>query len=212
MPSHNSGRAAERSPVTVSITRNVNPLRAADATLWMQSGVSIASRWPGYLGSGWMRSSSRSDEWYMLYRFADSASLGAWESSSSRKQWLAQGEGLVEERRVEKVTGLEGWFESSRESPNLATGTTVSPLRPPRWKQTVSVWLAFFPVSLAFALLVESFWPAWGEMWTAPRVFVTTTILTPLMTVWILPIITRVLQPWLTTGRGSLRVTARQKA
>ena len=114
MTSANEGQSS--SSVTVSITRKVDPLRVNEVTAWIQSGVNLASRWPGFLGSGWIRSSLRTDEWYMLYRFEDPSSLSAWEGSSCRQSWLDQGAGLVEERRVEKLTGIEGWFDSSPQS------------------------------------------------------------------------------------------------
>lgn len=189
-----STKDVQSSSVTVSVTRKVDPLRADDVTAWIQSGVNLASRWPGFLGSGWIRSSTRGDEWYMLYRFADSSCLSEWESSSSRKGWLDQGVGLIEERSVEKLTGIEGWFDSI---PQSDKGLPSPPPRPARWKQAVSVWLAFFPVSLIFALLVEALYPAWSGLWTTARVLVTTTILTPIMTVWVLPVVTRLLQSWL---------------
>lgn len=192
MTSANEGQSS--SSVTVSITRKVDPLRVNEVTAWIQSGVNLASRWPGFLGSGWIRSSLRTDEWYMLYRFEDPSSLSAWEGSSCRQSWLDQGAGLVEERRVEKLTGIEGWFDSS---PQSHEASVSPPQRPARWKQAVSVWLAFFPVSLIFALLIEGLYPAWGGLWTTARVFVTTTILTPIMTVWVLPVVTRLLRSWL---------------
>ncbi|WP_457967312.1 antibiotic biosynthesis monooxygenase [Arthrobacter sp. D1-29] len=188
------------SSVTVSVTRKVDPARTDEVTAWVQSGVSLASRWPGFLGSGWIRSSRRSDEWYMLYRFADPFALSAWESSSTRKGWLDQGNGLVEERRVEKLTGIEGWFDSTQSRELLSS----PPPRPARWKQAVSVWLAFFPVSLVFALLMEAVYPAWGGLWTTARVFVTTTVLTPIMTVWVLPVVTRLLRSWLIPDNASV--------
>lgn len=189
-----STHEVQSSSVTVSVTRKIDPLRADEVTAWIQSGVNLASRWPGFLGSGWVRSSTRRDEWYVLYRFADPSSLSAWEGSSSRKGWLDQGDGLIEEGRVEKLTGIEGWFDSI---PQPDSGRSVPPSRPVRWKQAVSVWLAFFPVSLIFALVIESLYPEWSGLWTAARVFVTTTILTPIMTVWVLPVVTRLLRSWL---------------
>ena len=47
----------------------------------------------------------------------------------------------------------------------------------------MSLWLAFFPVSLIFGLLIEAIFPDWSEFGTITKVFLTTTILTPVMTV-----------------------------
>lgn len=107
---------------------------------------------------------------------------------------------MVEERRIEKYTGMEGWFDSFPQSEEALASRAP---QPPRWKQAVSVWLAFFPVSLIFALLVEAVYPTWSGLWTAARVLVTTTVLTPVMTVWVLPVVTRLLRSWLTSEQVS---------
>ncbi|MEJ1193119.1 antibiotic biosynthesis monooxygenase [Pseudarthrobacter sp. CCNWLW207] len=143
----------------------------------------------------------------MIYRFVNHASLVAWETSSARRRCLAQGEDLVEERRVEKLTEVEGWFDSAQKTQQVRDGLASQAPRPPRWKQTVSVWLAFFPVSLIFGLLIEAIFPDWSEFGTITKVFLTTTILTPVMTVWVLPLITRILQSWLTAAVGKENTT-----
>ena len=46
-------------PITVSIRREVDPDRVAEATVWAQTGVNLANRYPGFLGSGWVRAGDR---------------------------------------------------------------------------------------------------------------------------------------------------------
>ncbi|MBC7723935.1 MAG: antibiotic biosynthesis monooxygenase [Burkholderiaceae bacterium] len=190
-------------PVTVSITRSVDPDRVAEVTGWVQTGVNLANTWPGFLGSGWVRASAHSREWHMLYRFADAATLDAWENSAQRAGWLEGGRGLVEERIVHKRTGIEGWFDVPTTTTEIqaVNPDVIEVVRPPRWKQAVSIWLGFFPVNLAFTLLVVAFVPGWGDLWTLAKVFITTAVLTPLMAYWVLPFVTRLLQPWLTAPR-----------
>jgi len=67
-------------PVTVSITRHVDPAHADEMLAWIRAGSALATRFEGFLGSGWVRSGTTSDTWHMLYRFADDASLAAWEA------------------------------------------------------------------------------------------------------------------------------------
>ena len=98
-------------PVTVSIVRHVAPEHAAQMVAWVRAGSSLAERFDGFLGTGWVRPSSGSDEWHMLYRFADQAALETWESSPQRAWWLGSAQGLVGESRVERRTGIEGWFD-----------------------------------------------------------------------------------------------------
>ncbi len=203
-------------PVTVSITRIVQPERIPEATRWVQAGVNLANRYPGFLGSGWVRAHGRSVEWHMLYRFSEPVLLDAWENSDERQQWLARGRDLVVESRVEKRTGIEGWFDapgagagagagagsgSRGETEGAGAAGTPPASVPPRWKQAVSIWAGFFPVNLAFNLLASAIFPVWAHVPILPKVFVTTVILTPIMAYWVLPLATRILRPWLTAPR-----------
>ena len=189
-------------PVTVSITRSVDPDRVAEVTHWVQTGVNLANTWPGFLGSGWVRATASSTEWHMLYRFANAELLDEWETSEERARWLEAGRGMVEERVVNRRTGIEGWFDVPATTTQLdvvagGPATKIPLVRPPRWKQATSIWLGFFPVNLVFTLLVTAFVPGWGDVPTAVKVLITTSILTPLMAYWVLPFVTRILHPWL---------------
>jgi antibiotic biosynthesis monooxygenase (ABM) superfamily enzyme len=182
-------------PVTVSIHRVVSPERVPDVTAWVQEGVQLANRWDGFLGSGWIRGAEGSSDWYMLYRFADAERLEAWERSPERTQWLARGVGLVEERRVERRTGIENWFDAPTRL-DEQSGPPLLPA-PPRWKQSVAIWLGFFPVNLAFTALMGWLVPAFGELDVVLRVLITTAVLTPVMSFWVLPWVTARLAGWL---------------
>jgi antibiotic biosynthesis monooxygenase (ABM) superfamily enzyme len=181
-----------RLPVTVSITRRVDHTRLPEVTRWVQSGVNLANSYEGFLGSGWVRAHADSDEWHMLYRFADVPTLETWESSDDRADWLYEGRELVEVARVERRTGIEGWFDEPQAG-------VASP--PPRWKQAVTIWLGFFPLSLAFTYIATYLIPGWHQLWPLATVLLTTLCLTPTMTYVLLPFVTRLLQPWLQRPR-----------
>jgi antibiotic biosynthesis monooxygenase (ABM) superfamily enzyme len=179
-------------PVTVSIVRHVEPEHAAQMVAWVRAGSSLAERFTGFLGTGWVRPSPGSDQWHMLYRFADHASLEAWESSPQRAWWLASAQGLVGESRVERRTGIEGWFDepASRDVEDLRPAVAA----PPRWKQGTVIWLTFFPLSLALGLLLQ----ATGlELGIVLRTLVTTLVATPIMIYGLLPWMTRRFAWWL---------------
>jgi hypothetical protein len=179
--------------VTVSITRTVDPARFTEASEWVQYGINLAHRYPGFLGSGWVRGSEDSATWNMLYRFSNPGSLEAWENSDERTEWLEAGTDLVLDAQVEKRTGIEGWFDTLQPAPHGAP--VLQP--PPRWKQAISIWLGFFPINLAFTLLIPALMPGWDSLATPLRVLLTTLALTPLMAYFVLPWITRMLRPWL---------------
>jgi uncharacterized protein len=169
-------------PVTVSITRHVDPDLADEMVSWIRAGATLAEQSPGFLGAGWIRPGVDSDVWQVLYRFADDGSLGAWESSERRRSWLWDAEqlGLVESL-VERRTGIEGWFDRA-------------PSAPPRWKQACVIWLAFFPLSLVMSYVFVALAP---DLAIPARVLLTTLVMTPLMTWVVLPRLTRWLGGWL---------------
>ena len=179
-------------PVTVSITRHVEPAHAEQMTAWIHAGGELAERFPGFLGAGWVRPSAESDEWHCLYRFDSSESLATWEASSQRAWWLGSAQGLVGEIQRERRTGIEGWFDEPQQ--HDVEDLRPQPTPPPRWKQAVMIWFAFFPLSLATGALMA--WLAPGLALT-PRVLVTTIAMTPVMTYLVLPQLTRRMEWWL---------------
>jgi len=200
-------------PITVSIRREVDPTHISEATAWVQTGVNLANKYPGFLGSGWVRAGERSQVWHMLYRFASEETLDAWEHSPERSWWLSVGEGFVRSERSRRRTGIEGWFDEPATGSVPVTDAAAAaaaagggggegglPAAPPRWKQAVTIWLGFFPVNLLFAYLVAPV-PGWGELPIWVRVLATTLVLTPIMTYWVLPFVTRTLRGWLASTR-----------
>ncbi|WP_067504166.1 antibiotic biosynthesis monooxygenase [Actinoplanes sp. TFC3] len=178
--------------VTVAITRRADPSRNAEMLAWVRAGAALAEHFPGFLGVGWMRPQLGSIDWHMLYRFADAAALHSWEESAQRQWWLSSAQGMVEHTRVERRTGIEGWFDPPRE--HSIDDLTVAPAPPPRWKQAVTIWIGFFPLSLLAAVTIGSLL---ADVNVVVRTLATTICLTPLMTYLVLPRVTQALQWWL---------------
>ena len=178
-------------PVTVSVTRHVDPSRSNEMLAWVQAGTSLAEKFDGFLGSGWVRPSEDSADWHMLYRFADVHSLAAWEASPQRAWWIEAAQGRIEATRVERRTGIEGWFDE----PATVESMSAPPAAPPRWKQMVIIFMGFFPLSLAINYVMAH--TPLGD-WPLPvRVFVSIVVMTPVMTYALLPWITRRMSWWL---------------
>ena len=187
-------------PVTVSITRHVAPSRVDEMVAWVRAGSALAERFPGFLGTGWVRPGGGSDERHMLYRFDSAESLGAWEASDQRAWWLGSAQGLVGESLRERRTGIEGWFDQPIE--HDVEDLRPRPAAPPRWKQAVMIWTAFFPLSLLTGLLLRDVAPGLAIL---PRVLLTTVVMTPVMTYVVLPQLTRRLDWWLHGRRAPWR-------
>lgn len=180
------------SPITISITRTVDPARAKEVAAWARAGQDLLSASPGYLGSGWVRSDPGSPEWHMLFRFQDAESLDAWQRSPERAWWVASASGLVADEIEVRRTGIEGWFDEPAEVQVIRD--SPAPTAPPRWKQMVSIFLVFYPLSLggnAMLGMLIGDWPLWA------RVLCLVLLVTPIMTYIALPLVTRALRPWL---------------
>jgi len=157
---------------------------------WVRAGTTLAEQFEGFLGSGWVRPSPDSPEWHMLYRFADGESLALWEASPQRAWWLEAAQGRIEATRVERRTGIEGWFDE----PATVETDVAAPPAPPRWKQMVTIFLVFFPLSLASNWVVGQTIDHWPLV---ARVLASVVVMTPLMTYVLLPWITRRMARWL---------------
>ena len=182
-------------PVTVSVTRHVDPSLEDQMLAWLRAGSELAERFEGFLGSGWVRPSPESTEWHMLYRFADAADLEVWMTSGQRRWWLDSAQGFVDEERLERRTGIEGWFDEPSQVDVEDLRPAAAP--PPRWKQMLAIFIVFLPLSLVMNLLGARYAP---DVWLPLRVLVTVCLMTPLMTYVLLPWITRLLGPWLNRG------------
>lgn len=179
-------------PVTVSITRHVAAGHTDVMLAWIRAGGALAARFPGFLGTGWVRPGQESQEWHMLYRFADERSLARWEASPQRQWWLGAAQGIVGESRVERRTGIEGWFDEpvAHDVVDLRPGQPA----PPRWKQACVIFLVFFPLSV----LVNAVSARWlGALWLPLRVLAGVLVMTPVMTYLALPWITHRMEWWL---------------
>ena len=181
-------------PVTVSITRHIDPAHTAEMVAWVEAGTSLAQRFDGFLGAGWVRPSEGSDAWHMLYRFASPDHLAAWEASSQRAWWLAAAQGRIEASREERRTGIEGWFDEPRSVETIEGAAPEPSAAPPRWKQAVVIFLVFYPLSVVVNWLAGEY--AAGVPLPL-RVLLSVLVMTPVMTYLALPWITRRLQWWL---------------
>ncbi|WP_397449741.1 antibiotic biosynthesis monooxygenase [Pseudomonas sp. NA-150] len=169
------------SPVTLMVARRVAQGRYQELIAWLREGEQLATDFPGYLGSGVLAPPPGDDEFQIIFRFADEHTLHAWEHSVSRSTWLVRGSGLFAQPSEHRVSGIDGWFGAAGH-------------RPPRWKQAVAIWLAFFPVSLLFNFLLG---PLLSELNLLTRVLLSTLALTPLMVFLFIPLSTHLLAAWL---------------
>ncbi|MBR8653281.1 antibiotic biosynthesis monooxygenase [Achromobacter sp. Marseille-Q0513] len=174
-------RSASSAPVTLLVTRHIQPERYGDFLAWMRQGEILAAGFPGFLGSGVLQPPAGGDQYQIVLRFDGEASLDRWERSLPRRMWLERGAALVRGSEVRRARGMDGWFGQG-------------PSAPPRWKQAVSIWLAYFPLLLMFSALLGERLAALPTFW---RALLTSVALTPVMVYACIPLATRLLRRWL---------------
>lgn len=176
-------------PVTVVITWNVVPGREAVFEEWAHGVTEAGRRYPGHLGSNWLRLGRNSSRYRTVIKFADDASLRGWMDSEERRDWLRRVEGYTR-RSEEHLTGMEIWF---------TLPGSVGPV-PPRWKMFLVTVICSYAVSLIVNLVLHDVLYA---VPLAVRVLISTVILVGALTWPILPNVTRLLRRFL-YPRGEL--------
>ena len=71
--------SAVSAPVTMLVTRHIAPERYSDFLSWMRQGEILAAGFPGFLGSGVLQPPEGGDQYQIVLRFTDEASLNRWE-------------------------------------------------------------------------------------------------------------------------------------
>jgi len=173
-------------PVTVLVTRCPKPGMEKEFEDYVSGITEAAMRWPGHKGTTIFRPSSARDRSYqIIFKFDRESQLKDWESSAERASWRGLAEKVSEPPERKVVTGLEGWFSLPARPLNVP---------PPRYKMTVIIWLGILGLSAATQYLVG---PRIKHLPLMARVVVTTTIVVPLMTMVIMPLLTRLFAWWL---------------
>ena len=167
-------------PVTVTVARVVRPAQQEAFERWAEDVQQLVATFPGHLGSSLLRPGPGSDEFHLVYRFADDESLAEWERSPERAQALDRVSRLVEDSRTARAVGLESFF--------------AVPARPgPAWRSwllTVAVVLLF---TSSFQLVAVPFvggWP-WPLRLLLSAVYVVSGLRV------LMPRLSRWLGPWL---------------
>lgn len=168
-------------PVTMLVTRHIAADRYGDFLAWLRQGEILAAGFPGFLGSGVLQPPEGGDQYQIVLRFHDAASLARWEHSLPRRMWLERGADLVRASRVHRASGMDTWFGPAH-------------IAPPRWKQAVSIWVAYFPMLLLFSTLLDTQLSSLPLFW---RVLVTTLCMTPVLSFLCMPLVTRLFKRWL---------------
>jgi len=168
--------------VTEVISRNINAGHERDYDDWVRRFMISERQFPGYLGTtviapGGNVSSMR----YIINRFANQASLDAWENSEESLKLLEE---VSKYSTKQRVTGMETWLSL----PNLKTIGA-----PPRWKMAIVSFIGAYSISLLAQHILG--------LYLAQSPLLTNTLMTIILvlglTYFAMPLLSRLLRRWL---------------
>ena len=172
-------------PVSVVVSRRVAPDQGAAFEAALRELLDLAASQPGHRAGEVLRGQSASDgrDYHIVYRFADDASLRAWEAVPARRALVERIDKLAGEAGRRRLTGLEAWFD-------LPPGQAP----PPRHRMALLTWVGIWPlVSLALWAVA----PRLGSLPFLARTAFITALTVLAMTYVVMPRLARFAAPWL---------------
>jgi antibiotic biosynthesis monooxygenase (ABM) superfamily enzyme len=175
------------SPVTITIRRRVRAGREHAFEEALREFIPRALRHPGHLGAQVLRPMPGvSTPWLVVIKFQSKGHYDDFRTCAEYAQWTAQLRDLLEEEPVyEEQSGLESWF--------VLPGDTSLPVLP-RWKMALVTWLG---VSVAVIGLQQLLGPLLSEWPYLVGALFFNALVVSLLTWGIMPLLTRLLRPWL---------------
>jgi uncharacterized protein len=186
-------------PVTVIVKRIAKKDKIREFEEWLSGISKEVSRQEGSMGIDIIRpspngSSKSKSEYIVIFRFNSYENLEKWEKSPIRNEWLQKSRKLAEpDYDVQKMTGLEYWFTPYFKDES----SPLIPLQPPPRYKMVIVTIPVISILLLTLVPQIHFLT---EMLSIPfpiRLVIALTITVLLMTYVIMPLLTKLLKPWL---------------
>jgi uncharacterized protein len=182
MDKGNRGSKQFSKEFTEVISRNIAAGHEKDYDDWLQRFMTIERQFRGYLGTTIIApGDDNSSVRYVINRFADQASLDAWENSEVALSLLEE---VNKYSTRQRVTGLETWFTL----PDLKTISA-----PPKWKMAIVSFIGAYSISLV-AYYVLSIYIGQQPLLTN---LLMTVILVIGLTYFAMPLLSRLLRRWL---------------
>lgn len=170
--------------IHVAITRRVRPGREAEFANALREFLGASFGHESVHGASMLTPPPDSDsrEYGILRTFASEAQRDAFYSSALFQEWEARARAMTEgEPEYRELHGLEAFFRSPH-------------LPPPRWKMAVATFLGVFPVAMVLNLTLGPVIRSWHFV-LGSAVFNACVVIC--LTWLVMPLVTRLLHPWL---------------
>ncbi|MCF2533404.1 antibiotic biosynthesis monooxygenase [Yinghuangia soli] len=189
-----------RRSTTLVVARYARPGAEADFEHALEALTAAAREFDGHDGATLIRPSEETGGRYLvIFHFVDEPTQDAWMNSHRRAELLAEADRHSNEQPhvISDDPGSDLWLTLP---PPADAGGKPKPGVPPRWKAAISVWLGLFPLLTVMNLLVV---PHLKWIPGAVRPVLVSIVMVALMTYAALPLIQKLLRPWLTKPRKS---------
>ena len=171
-------------PIHIAITRRVLPGREAEFREGLHEFFKASFDHKSVLGASMLIPPPGSDsrEYGILRSFTSEEERDAFYQSPMFKEWDQRARTMTEGEPVYRnLHGLEAWFRTSGKPP-------------PRWKMAVATLIGVFPTSVLLGLTVAPI----TRKWPFPSGSLVISVLMVALLTWaVMPLVTRLLQPWL---------------
>jgi antibiotic biosynthesis monooxygenase (ABM) superfamily enzyme len=181
----------EAEPVTVVISEKIKPEHEDEYRSWQDGITAEVQKFDGFQGTEVLAPKPGvQDEWVVVFRFDSAENLEAWLGSDARRAWMQKAEPFFEDVRMYRVGGgFPGWFPLGD-----APGVGV-----PEWKQAMAVQLGLYPTVMLLLLFLSPLVRSWPM---ALATFTGNVASVILLTWLVMPIVNRLLGPWLKPPQG----------
>ncbi|MGF1924442.1 MAG: antibiotic biosynthesis monooxygenase [Bacteroidia bacterium] len=170
--------------IHVAITRKILPGKETEFTHSLHRFLGKSFSHHGVHGAAILSSfpGAEANEIGILRTFKDQKERDDFYASQQFKDWEAYASILTHPPQYRELTGLEAWFRS---------GTP-----PPRWKMAIITLCGVFPTSLLLYYGTANFLK---DLPAPLRLLITASLMVATLTWLLMPILTRLAKPWLSS-------------
>jgi antibiotic biosynthesis monooxygenase (ABM) superfamily enzyme len=182
-------RRCENEPVTVVVTHHVAPGREAEFGGWLVETARLAGGFPGYAGYVAIPPRDGSSARHIAFRYERLAQLEAfWRSDAYAGARERLEELITEPSEYRREIGIEHWYVP----PGMDTAM------PSRHRMAVVVFVSILPLAGLIPPRLVPWLSEYMPAWLAG--VLTTAVIVVLMTYAVMPLATRLFEPWLRAG------------
>jgi uncharacterized protein len=171
------------------------PPKSEEAFMQWERGItSAAAEFPGYQSTEIYPPLGHQDEWVSIVHFDNQKTLQDWVDSAKRAEWIAKLPCETRDFQLKMLpSGFSPWFAGLAEDGGHL----------PHWKMALAVLFGLYPTAMLLTLFL---WPHMNRFGPAFALLISNTCSVSFLEWWGMPVINRLLGPWLRANGKDGRV------